>query len=147
MLEIPETLLNEIGITVRETAGAAPDPGSNDIHRSIECFGGSLLAQLLERLSDRPSLRSFNSAEVRALLVERIGAGLMLKHLKPQVVDDLLRSGLISEETCLDVLAEKCTTDRLVVSRLKAATVRALVGSGRLRRELAAALHSGLGQE
>ena len=95
ILEIPEQLVDEIGIQVRASPGRTPDSASEAIHRSIECPGGSLLSELVERLSREPSYQWFSTGQVRTLLAERLGVGVTLRQLKPRVVDDLMRSGLV----------------------------------------------------
>ena len=144
LLEIPEDLLDEIGIPVdAEHPGDAPDAASASLHRSLGCFGGSRLARLVDRLSESPSCRRFGIARVRQLLASRIGVGVTLEQLEPRVVEDLMRSGLVTRAAGQQALGTLFERNRFSLRRLKLTTVRELVDAGVVPRRKAEVLHPG----
>lgn len=143
VLEIPETLMDDIGILVTASPGLAPDSASEDLHRNIECNRGSLLVELIDRLSQEPSLQRFDTARVRTLLAQRVGVGVDLDQLKPRVVDDLIRAGHVAPADGQDVLGALINDDPCVLKDLKFTTARNLIEAGIVSREHAELLHPG----
>lgn len=143
VLEIPQGIVDDIGVEVTMTRGKAPDSASAGIHRNIQCLGGSTLVELVRRLSIDPKYKWFSTDDVRKLLAERVGVGVTLEQLKPRVVDDLMRSGLVSPSEAHDALGAQIKKDPCVVAKLKLDTVTTLVKAGTVAREEAELLHPG----
>ena len=144
LLEIPEELLSELGVSVSASSVSTPGSVGSDYHRSIECFSGPLLARLIDRLSDRPSYFQVDAEAVRGLLGECLTNDLTLEELRPRVIEDLIRNQVVDELEGQQALGEHYASRPGVLARLKARTVHGLVEAGIVARERAVHIHPGL---
>ena len=144
VLEIPEELLIELGVSVSASSVRTPGSVGADYHRNIECFSGPLLARLIDRLSDRPSYSQVDAEAVRRLLGECLTNGLTLVELRPRVIEDLIRNQVVDELEGQHALGEHYASRPGVLARLKARTVHDLVEVGIVPRESAVHIHPGL---
>ena len=143
LLEIPEEVLKDIAIPVVESPGKAPDAASAHLHRNLECFGGTRLMLLVDRLTDAPSCKRFSTAEVRQLLAERVGVGLTLEQLEPRVIEDLMVNNHVGEDEGFRALQVHFDRNPLVLRKLKLKTVQALVRNGSVPAGSAQVIHAG----
>ena len=141
LLEIPNAIVNDLGISVENSPGDSSHPKSNGRHRSIKCFSGPLLAALMDRLSTNPSLRRYGGVEVRRLLTQSIQSGLKLDNVRFRVVAELLKKESVTDDEAHPVLRRYIEDDPLCIAKLKPTQLKELIEACVVTREAATMIH------